>query len=309
MYCHNCGSEIDDNDAAFCSKCGTKIKKIEKEILSSTLDVKNEESRKDESYIELDTANQNNTSIKKENPDSWVFIKICAYIICAVVISSLFIGLYNIGSDFYGGEGAFVQGEGGEGFVASNSDITHSLTQEQKNTQICEEIVQNYYETHTYVSDDVFDCDNMAMDVWNLVESKGINAEIAVGNVDMKDANLEDINHAWVIAEVSPQNWVAIECTSGYLTYDDVYYSGWFFDNPKNYQSFLNVYTTWEYKYQEYENYRLYYNELVEQFNEADAYEQASLRSGLEIARENLHQKERDFLQAKTELNALLEYG
>ncbi|AKB84957.1 zinc ribbon domain-containing protein [Methanococcoides methylutens] len=307
MYCHNCGSEIDDDDA-FCSKCGTRIKKIEKEILSSTLDVKNEESRKGESYIKLDTPTQNNSSIKKEDPESWVFIKICAYLICAVIISSLFIGLYDIGSDFYGGEVAFVQGEG-ESFVTSNSEITQDLTQAQKNTQICEDIVQDYYKTHTYVTDNVFDCDNMAMDVWNLVESRGINAEIGVGNVDIKGESLEDINHAWVIAEVEPQNWIALECTGGYVTYENEYYSGWFFDNPKNYQRFLDLYTNWEYQYQDYENYRLYYNEIVDMYNGADYYEQLALESGLTVARNTLEEKERDFLKTDAELNALLKYG
>lgn len=298
MYCHNCGSEIKDNDF-FCSKCGTKRRNETKdEDVQPSHDI---------NKVDDDECNSAHTIMMN--------LQLCISIIVVLGLigAALFMGPSDTKSF---GTLAAIEGrsEPEHQWTSSESSTpqnieTPDLTQEDNNLQICEKIVQDYYKTHTYVTDDVFDCDNMAMDVWNLVESQGINAEIAVGNVNIKDASIKDINHAWVVAEISPQTWVAIECTGGYTTHDDNYYSGYFFDNPKNYQRFLTLYTTWEFQCQDYENYRIYYNELVEQYNKANAIEQYSLSSGLTVARQNLDQKERDFLNTDTELNALLEYG
>lgn len=293
MYCRNCGTEIEEEDL-FCSKCGSKIKLSVKEDNAS---------HKNDTNLTTESENV----AKKEDPDSWVFIKICAYLISIVVLVSVFWGLCQMGMYIISDSDSQKISD----LQASDSTTTSSSYsyKENSNLEKCEEIAQNYYETHTYVDGDIFDCDNMAMDVWNLIESQGINAQIAVGNVDMSDESLEDMNHAWVLAEVAPQSWVAIECTGGYVTYDEEYYSGWFFDNPKNYQSFLDLYNDWQYQYQDYENYRDYYNELVEIYNNANYYEQLGMESGMTVAKNTLEEKERVFLRTDSELDALLEYG
>jgi hypothetical protein len=100
--------------------------------------------------------------------------------------------------------------------------------------QICEEIAKNYYATHKYIGNDVFDCDNMACDIWDILIARGINAKIVIGNVKQPVNSIDDVNHAWVMAEASPGEWLAIECTGGYLVYgsdNNLYYYGIIFGN------------------------------------------------------------------------------
>ena len=78
-----------------------------------------------------------------------------------------------------------------EDSTTTENDYFISITPEEQNVKICEEAAQQYYETHTYVGNDVFDCDNMAIDVWNILKTKGINAEIAVGNVDLDEYDID----------------------------------------------------------------------------------------------------------------------
>ncbi len=282
MYCRNCGSEVTSDDI-FCYSCGNQIDKIE-----------------DTNNISISTNNEKTNAQKEESP-IWGIIIFISLIGLIIIYGPAFMDWYmdDTSSDALSIENSYYSG---------NSYNTQ-ISQKEKNVQICEQVASEYSETHTYIDDGVFDCDNMAMDVWNLIESQGINAQIAVGNVDMSDESLEDMNHAWVLAEVAPQSWVAIECTGGYVTYDEEYYSGWFFDTPKNYQSFLDLYNDWQYQYQDYENYRDYYNEFVDIYNDADYFEQLGMESGMAVAKNTLEEKERVFLRTDAELDALLEYG
>ncbi|CAD6491438.1 MAG: hypothetical protein FFODKBPE_00150 [Candidatus Argoarchaeum ethanivorans] len=181
---------------------------------------------------------------------------------------------------------------------------------EEQKISICEEVAQQYYETHTYVQNDVFDCDNMACDVWNMLKTKGINAKIAVGNVDLDECGIEDWNHAWVMAEVSPNTWLAIECTGGYVVYENPrYYHGHGFNNPKSLRDFNQLYKEYQIQLNEYNNAINFYNALVNEYNNAGYFTQLSLESGLQVAKLEMDQKERKVYTTKTKLEAVLEYG
>jgi hypothetical protein len=73
----------------------------------------------------------------------------------------------------------------------------------------------------------------MALDMWNIVKTQGIDTKICAGNIQ---ENLSDyltdtsksisdryynyfsnMNHAWILAEVEPLKYVAVETTRGYL--------------------------------------------------------------------------------------------
>ena len=182
----------------------------------------------------------------------------------------------------------------------------------RKNVRICEEVAKQYHETHTYVKNDVFDCDNMACDVWNMLKTKGVNAKIVVGNVDLDKYNMEDWNHAWVIAEIAPDKWLAIECTEGYIVYEKDnprYYRGHFFNNPKSLRDFNQLYTTYQTQLNEYDAAINFYNALVDEYNDVDYYTRAYLKSGLQVAKLEMEQKERDLDTTKAKLDAVLEYG
>ncbi|MCD6093106.1 MAG: transglutaminase domain-containing protein [Candidatus Aenigmarchaeota archaeon] len=112
------------------------------------------------------------------------------------------------------------------------------------NTEIVKNIVKEYHKTHTYSKEDFFVCGDMAIDVWNLIKTKGINAKIIIGNIDNPDTNFTEYNHAWVLAEVEPFTWLALETTGGYIVYNETnpnYYKGYFFDNPSEFKKYLDL--------------------------------------------------------------------
>lgn len=142
-----------------------------------------------------------------------------------------------------------------------------------ENVNIVNKITQDYHQTHTYSSIDFFVCSDMAIDVWNLVKTKGINAEICAGNINENISSifttstendsetwnkfsswLGKINHAWVMAEAEPFTFIALETTGGYLVWgenvnetnlqkNDLYYHGLCFNTPAEFKSFIEVRT------------------------------------------------------------------
>jgi hypothetical protein len=109
-----------------------------------------------------------------------------------------------------------------------------------------------YYATHEY-REGVYDCKFMAMDVWDMLEARGINAKIVVGDVHHSIDYISNATHVWVIAEVESGEWVAVETTGGTLVCDDgamnicdvtnpLYYRGWVFDNPTDYMKRIRWY-------------------------------------------------------------------
>ena len=127
--------------------------------------------------------------------------------------------------------------------------MTYAETQRDKNIKTIKNIVEEYHRTHTYSLADMYVCAQMAQDVWNMVETQKINAIIKVGTVDQDINTIQEANHAWVLAEVSPGEWLAMETTAGYLVCVDSsicavnnprYYKGWNFNNPKELQDYID---------------------------------------------------------------------
>ena len=65
-----------------------------------------------------------------------------------------------------------------------NSSEAQDNFRKEINIQTCEKIATEYYGSHTYTEDGIYDCDDMAQDVWNMLKAKGINARIAVGDFE-----------------------------------------------------------------------------------------------------------------------------
>ncbi len=325
MYCANCGSKMDPEDR-FCSSCGRERKgKLETDKFESNIHAPDE-------IRNLKTGNCASTKSKKAIIQA--LLK-CTWVITLVCMAGFILTTY---STLAMDSEAYLPDLAGPG-----------TDEAERNVQICEQIAADYYESHTYTEDDVYDCDNMAQDVWNMLRAKGINARIAVGNFDFEDngrigdgrpigenldvgspgefeacdsvsedsgllnsGEIDSFNHAWVLAEVSPGSWLAVECTGGYVVYsneNENYYRGLTFRNPRNYRNFLDLYADWKMQARDYENQRLYYNELVEEYNDASYFDQQAMKSGIEVAENTLHEKEKAFLQTDAELKALLEYG
>ena len=108
--------------------------------------------------------------------------------------------------------------------------------------EIAESIVRQYHETHVYSEYDLFVCSDMALDIWNMLKARGINAIIQIGNVEEDIQDITEANHAWVLAETSPGKYLALETTGGYAVRDNLlYYQGWSFHNPRSYKRFLEL--------------------------------------------------------------------
>jgi len=110
--------------------------------------------------------------------------------------------------------------------------------------RVLQDIVQGYHASHTYSKGDFYVCADMTLDVWNMVETKGINARIAVGNVQNPHADWSQFNHAWVMAEVASDSWLALETTGGVVVRGDAqreYYRGLFFNTPREFKEYVDL--------------------------------------------------------------------
>lgn len=101
--------------------------------------------------------------------------------------------------------------------------------------ETAEKIVAYYHETHVYSTWDLFICSDMSAEIWNMLKAQGINAVIAVGDIDNAISDIVLSDHAWVLAEVAPGGYLALETTGGYVVppaENALYYRGWSFDSP-----------------------------------------------------------------------------
>jgi outer membrane murein-binding lipoprotein Lpp len=105
-------------------------------------------------------------------------------------------------------------------------------------------IVSYYHDTHVYSKYDLFVCSDMAAEVWNMLKAIGIDSIIVVGNVDNAVSDILDSNHAWVLAEVDPGQYLALETTGGFTvpaSENPLYYHGWSFDSPADLKSYNDL--------------------------------------------------------------------
>ncbi len=106
--------------------------------------------------------------------------------------------------------------------------------------ETAEKIVKYYHETHVYSTYDLFICSDMSAEVWNMLKAQGITAVIAVGNINSPITDILRCNHAWVLAEVAPGQYLALETTGGFAvpkSQNALYYRGWIFDSPASLKS------------------------------------------------------------------------
>lgn len=110
-------------------------------------------------------------------------------------------------------------------------------------------IASEFHKNHTYTMEGEFVCVDMAISVWNQLMTNGIEAKIMGGNVkeDITDWDYRQLvtksDHAWVVAQISPTEKVAIETTAGTVIKPDMknaapYFRGIVFDNPAQIKKF-----------------------------------------------------------------------
>lgn len=99
-----------------------------------------------------------------------------------------------------------------------------------------------YHQDHTYVKG-VSDCDDMAIDIWNILYNKGITSVIVVGNLDIDEEGFTKSNHAWLLVMHKDTGYriFIIETTNGETYVFDPktmdfaqYLQGYFFASPSD---------------------------------------------------------------------------
>jgi hypothetical protein len=188
---------------------------------------------------------------------------------------------------------------------------TKEISKGEENAQICKEIVEEYHKTHTYYGKDIYVCGDMACDVWDMLKTRGINAMIMIGNVEKNIRNATEANHAWVLAEVEPNKWLALETTGGYIVYykdNPLYYQGWHFYTPKQFKEYLQLLKQYQEQISKYNEAVEEYNRLVRLYNQASFFEKITLKNKIETQEAILNQRAKDLEETITKINNLLSY-
>lgn len=73
---------------------------------------------------------------------------------------------------------------------------------------------KKYHETHSYIEGE-FDCNDMAVELWNIVHKQGIGSVIVVGNLDLDNESFAESDHAWLVVPYLYLPLFAVEPTNG----------------------------------------------------------------------------------------------
>src|ERR1043166_977572 len=123
-----------------------------------------------------------------------------------------------------------------------------SALQGSEATRNLAQIAADYHRRHTYLSDDIFVCADMACDFWDEVRTLGIPAKIMIGNIERDISAVRDCNHAWVMAEPSRGIWIAVDPTSGNIvlpSQNSRYYCGYRLAGPKQLKEYQSLSRQW----------------------------------------------------------------
>ncbi len=112
--------------------------------------------------------------------------------------------------------------------------------------QTAREIGQAYYASHEIVPG-VFDCNDMASDIWNMLYKEDIVSVIVIGSLETIDRDpLEESDHAWLLIFDADGNIFYMEPTTGQLLFGDnddfneAYRNGWLYKDPADLREDLN---------------------------------------------------------------------
>lgn len=154
-------------------------------------------------------------------------------------------------------------------FLTETSTPSPAESLKERNVRISEEIVKKYHETHAKNGSEMLECGDMACDVWEILENEGIHAKIMIGRINRDVANISEADHAWVVAEISPNTWLALDPTEGQSATNPLYYSGWHFLTPTDFRTYEQLLAQFNAQSSKYGTERLKYQRMVEEYNNA----------------------------------------
>jgi hypothetical protein len=119
-----------------------------------------------------------------------------------------------------------------------------SVTWKDKDYELQQKVIsigKQYNKSHTYIANET-DCNDMAVDLWNMLFTQGIRAAIVIGNIDNEYATFEDTNHAWLYVFDDEAKYFILEPTTGEVFFKDSvdknvlkkYYPGWIYKKPSD---------------------------------------------------------------------------
>ena len=126
---------------------------------------------------------------------------------------------------------------------AANAELDKLQLQGATAADTVARVAKYYNQTHTYTATDMFVCGDMAAEIWNMLKTLGVSSIMVVGAVDHGVTNILQSNHAWLLAEVEPNTYLAVECTGGYTVTKDqnpLYYQGWYYDSPETLKQYFD---------------------------------------------------------------------
>ena len=169
-----------------------------------------------------------------------------------------------------------------------NLPLQLSFLFEKDNITIVKNIIEKYHQDHTYSKKDLFVCSDMAIDVWNILKSKGFDVKIKIGNINNstinEKLNFTQYNHAWIMIRIK-NNLYALETTRGIIATKSqypIYYKKTIeFNNPLEFKNYLDMIKKYNIQantinnisnlcnntYSNYIKEYSYYNSLVETWN------------------------------------------
>ena len=101
-----------------------------------------------------------------------------------------------------------------------------------------EEIGRTYNSTHTYIPGET-DCNDMAVDLWNMLFTAQIKSVIVVGNLNLVGETFSECDHAWLYVFDPQGKYCVLEPTTGEVIYGSnpkfgAYREGYIYEKPSD---------------------------------------------------------------------------
>ncbi len=101
-----------------------------------------------------------------------------------------------------------------------------------------EDIGRSYHSSHTYIPNET-DCNDMAVDLWNMLFTAQIKSAIVVGNLNMVGETFSECDHAWLYVFDPEGKYCVLEPTTGEVIYGSnpdfgPYREGYIYEKPSD---------------------------------------------------------------------------
>ena len=282
-FCPECGEKVPDEGSTCCAYCGRCFVHLE---------------------TEEDPALKSGT--EKNISGNVLVIGILIVMTVIITAASGLLLLSNVSSEDIGTPALNVSAESvPPSSIVPVSQITGGNG--LGNVQKAAEIVENYHTTHTYYGENIFSCGDMACDIWDQLQTAGINANIIIGHVGSDTYNITGCDHAWIVAGVEPDRWLAFETTGGFpVTDNSSYYRGYRFNNPKSFRDFEQLVAEYNDALSKYKAATNDYNQFVPQYNDANILAKIGMKDELITKAKIMQQRQADVEETIDEMATIV---